>query len=281
MSKREKLYILLPVHNRRQITKHFLHCLLNQTYQNYHLILIDDGSTDGTEDMVRCMIPTVTVIKGNGKWWWAGSLQQGYYWVKSHKIRRTDIILIINDDTEIENDFLEKAVSILSNLSNTVLGAYIYSKQTEKLIGRGLFVDWKKMSFQKVSDTEEINCLSTRGVFLRAGDFIKIGGFFPKLLPHYLSDYEYTIRANRKGIRLTTSPLLKLILDETLTGHKNLLLNSIESIKKYFSVKSPNNPIYVTIFILLACPWKWKLLNIVRVWYSFACKIRSANTTQI
>ena len=40
------LYILLPVHNRREITRDFIDYLEAQTWQNYHLVLIDDESTD-------------------------------------------------------------------------------------------------------------------------------------------------------------------------------------------------------------------------------------------
>ena len=69
-----ELYILLPVHNRRETTRRFLECLRAQTFQDYHLLLIDDGSTDGTAEMAREFISTLTVLGGSGDWWWAGSL---------------------------------------------------------------------------------------------------------------------------------------------------------------------------------------------------------------
>ena len=72
------IYILLPVHNRREITRDFIDCLVAQTWQNYHLVLIDDGSTDGTDQMVREQVENLTVIRGKGEWWWAGCLQQGF-----------------------------------------------------------------------------------------------------------------------------------------------------------------------------------------------------------
>ena len=78
----DKVYIILPVCNRRNITQKFVECLKSQTYTNYHLILVDDGSIDGTEEMVRSQIESLTVIKGNGNWWWAGGLQQGVDWLK-------------------------------------------------------------------------------------------------------------------------------------------------------------------------------------------------------
>ena len=64
MRETSKIYILLPVHNRRDQTKTFIDCLTAQTYQNYHLILIDDGSTDGTAEMVQSKIPLAIIIKG-------------------------------------------------------------------------------------------------------------------------------------------------------------------------------------------------------------------------
>ena len=79
---KECIYILLPVHNRREITGDFIDCLEAQTWQHYHLVLIDDGSTDGTEQMVRERVENLTVIRGNGDWWWAGCLQQGFNFLK-------------------------------------------------------------------------------------------------------------------------------------------------------------------------------------------------------
>ena len=80
------IYILLPVHNRRELTRDFIDCLKAQTYQNFHLVLIDDGSTDGTDQMVRERIENLTVIRGNGDWWWAGSLQQGFNYLKKKAV---------------------------------------------------------------------------------------------------------------------------------------------------------------------------------------------------
>ena len=94
------VYILLPVHNRKKITANFIACLKNQSYSNYHLILIDDGSNDGTSEMVRNEIENLTVITGKGNWWWGGALHQGYKWIKKNVSDKNSFVLIINDDTE-------------------------------------------------------------------------------------------------------------------------------------------------------------------------------------
>jgi GT2 family glycosyltransferase len=263
----DKIHILLPVHNRREITRLFIECLKAQTFENYHLILVDDGSTDGTEEMVRGSISDLTVIKGQGNWWWAGSLQKGYEWLRKNNVPPTDFVLIINDDTQFENDFLEAATNFLTKRSRFLLLAQCYSRQSGQLIDAGVHADLKRLTFEQMPAPDQVNCLSTRGLFLRFSDFTEIGGFHPRLLPHYLSDYEFTLRARRKGMKLMTDPSVKLWLDERATGYHGLKREPLPNqLKKFFSAKSAMNPFAWSAFILLACPWQWKLINLLRVW---------------
>ncbi|MBI3582499.1 MAG: glycosyltransferase family 2 protein [Nitrospinae bacterium] len=264
----EMVYILLPVHNRKAVTQRFVQCLKSQTYTDYHLILIDDGSADGTEEMVRSEMKSLTVIQGKGDWWWGGSLHQGYLWLKNHDVSFHDFVLILNDDTEFADNFLEKGMKIYGTRVKTLMQAQAYSKQSGKLIDWGAHVDWKNLIFEQSRTLEEINCLTTRGLLLKVCDFLEIGGFYPKLLPHYNSDPEFTIRAHRKGMALMTDPGFKLWVDEETTGlkvNKNKKINEI--IKELFSKKNPSNPLILSVFVALACPWRWKLKNWVYLWY--------------
>jgi len=52
----KRIYILLPVHNRKEITEKFINCLNRQTFNNYQLVLIDDGCIDGTVDMIKSKV---------------------------------------------------------------------------------------------------------------------------------------------------------------------------------------------------------------------------------
>jgi Predicted glycosyltransferases len=88
--------------------------------------LIDDGSKDGTEEMVRKLISSITTLKGYGNWWWAGSLQHGYEWLKSQNLPLNDVVLIINDDTNFEADFLEKSDVFTSEIfKNTTISTVL------------------------------------------------------------------------------------------------------------------------------------------------------------
>lgn len=262
----DKIHIILPVHNRCNTTAKFVECLKQQTHFDYHLILIDDGSSDGTAEMVRQNIEQLTVISGDGALWWAGSLQAGYEWLKARPETFLDSVLIINDDTVFEPDFMEVGVKLLNKYRESLVSAYCYSQQTGELLDSGIHVNWFQLKFERASQRNQINCVSTRGLFLGVSDFIRTGGFYPKLLPHYASDYEFTIRAQRKGMCLVTDPTLKLWVDETTTGCHEIVLGTFMSmLGNLLSNRTLANPLRWALFIILACPVQWKALNLMRV----------------
>lgn len=275
------MYILLPVHNRRAITEKFIDCLVAQTYTNYHLILIDDGSSDSTDEMVRAKVSKLTVIRGQGDWWWAGSLQQGIDWLKRNGVEDKDIVVFMNDDVTFEQDFLQVAVSLLNQQVGMLL-PQVVNKKTGLVEETGVEADLKKLTFRPATSPDAINCLPTRGLFMRMSELRKVGDFYPRLLPHYLSDYEFTIRANRMGVHLMTSPKLLISFDKETTGFRNFEgLSIAEFTRRYFSIKSVKNPVYWTAFILLTSPKLFMPWNILRIWLSAAKAILGQVTSTI
>lgn len=265
----QKIYILLPVHNRRAVTERFIDCLAAQTYTNYHLILIDDGSTDGTAEMVQARIKQVTLIKGRGDWWWAGSLQQGINWLKRHGVGDGDIVAFANDDITFDAEFLQKAADILERQNEALLLPYLRDEKTGLPQESGVEANLQKLTFRPAATPDKINCLPTRGLFMRMSDLRKIGKFHPRLLPHYLSDYEFTIRAHRKGLKLITSADIAIQLDRTQTGYRSLEhFGFIDFIKRFFSKRNVSNPIYWSTFILLTEPKSQIPGHLFRLWVS-------------
>jgi GT2 family glycosyltransferase len=270
-----QLFILIPVHNRKEITRDIVRCLRQQTFQNYHLLLIDDGSTDGTAEMVCQQLASVTVLRGNGNWWWAGSLHQGYLWLKQQQPPDSTMVLVINDDTTFDPNYLELAVAALRGTYKTLIVSHTYSIESQKLVDGGIFVDWKHWKSSVTNDPAKINCASTRGLFLYVSDFLRLGGFYPTLLPHYTSDYEFTIRAHRRGYSLKPSDKLILHVSEKTSGIYNFKdeTSYIAFLKHLFSKRYTLQPIYLTNYIALACPWRWKIKNWLHVWLSTGWKI--------
>lgn len=258
-----RVYILLPVHNRKAITAHFIACLCAQTHTDYQLLLIDDGCSDGTAQMVAEQLSGSVILHGNGDLWWAGALQRGYDWIASNSVYDLDLVLIINDDTRIAPDFLATAIALLGEDRAVMLHAQCREEGSDELLDDGVRVDWRRLSFGQVHDSEQVNCLSTRGLFLRVGDFLASGGFHPRLLPHYLSDYEFTIRLQRQGVRPMIDPRLQL------WTHRHPPAPSDRgwrhAWRTLLSRRNPSDPRAWLAFVWLSCPWPWKPLCLLRV----------------
>ena len=71
------IIVLIPIHNRIDFTRSCLTSLKNQKFKDFQIIIVDDGSTDGSSEMLRDEFPEVKVINGDGNWWWTKSINVG------------------------------------------------------------------------------------------------------------------------------------------------------------------------------------------------------------
>src|SRR5436190_2986925 len=91
-------WMVIPVHNRREVTLACLRALASDGILDWATILIvDDGSTDGTGEAIAGEFPRVVVLRGNGSWWWAGAIRRGMELALARGAAR---IFWLNDDCQ-------------------------------------------------------------------------------------------------------------------------------------------------------------------------------------
>ena len=105
------IYIVIPVHNRLEATRECLGSLRCQTYKAFKIVVVDDGSTDGTSGLVSQEYPEVTVLKGKGELWWTGATNLGVRYALQD-CRGDDYILTLNNDTFLPPEYLETMISL-------------------------------------------------------------------------------------------------------------------------------------------------------------------------
>ena len=247
------LYVVTAVHNRYAITENFVKQLNEQTYKDIKLVLVDDGSTDGTGEMVKNLMPDAEIIRGDGNLWWGGALHKAFKWVKKNASNE-DFIMYMNDDTNFNPDFMETGMNLITHNPDCLITGCGYSTNTgEQLDGAVEFFP-ATGTYKLHKGNGESNCTSTRALIMSVPTMKKIGGFHPVLLPHYASDYEYTIRAARKGFEIKAFEEFNYRFDEKTTGNRN---PKNATLKQIFSKRSVFNPIYRISYIFMVTPLKY------------------------
>ncbi len=99
--------IVIPVHNRSATTARCLENLASDNVLNWaEVIVVDDGSVDGTSDCVARNWPRVRILHGDGGLWWAGAMQLGM----DHINPASDVVIWLNDDCRPKPGVLEKMI---------------------------------------------------------------------------------------------------------------------------------------------------------------------------
>jgi glycosyltransferase involved in cell wall biosynthesis len=104
-----KVSVLIPTYNRAYILHHALESALRQTYKNFEIVVVDDGSTDGTGDLInRFASDRIRYIQHQKN--------RGYSAACNTAIQNAqgDLLGFLDSDDAWRPDYLESQVSFLS-----------------------------------------------------------------------------------------------------------------------------------------------------------------------
>lgn len=95
--------VVIPVYNRENYIKNCLDLITNQTYKNLEIIVVNDGSTDSSMDIIK-QFSSVTIIDHIKNKGLAAARNSGI------DIAKGEYIHFMDDDDEINNSFYENLI---------------------------------------------------------------------------------------------------------------------------------------------------------------------------
>ncbi len=127
MSKKPEIYIIIPHYNGLEILDDCLSSLFKNTFKNFNTILIDNGSTDGSQQMVTKKYPQVNLVQNIENLGYAGACNQGI------ELAESELILLLNNDTVMPENFLqEMSAALLANKNAAMIQPKILSIQDKQ-----------------------------------------------------------------------------------------------------------------------------------------------------
>jgi glycosyltransferase involved in cell wall biosynthesis len=131
--------VCIPTYNRRDYLKETLQSVFAQTYKDYEVVIVDDGSTDSTEEM----------IIGTGypvKYYWVNHMGQYAARNKLIELARGEYITFVDSDDLLFPDTIERLMNVIeANGPNVIAyGAHVgidekgrYVKRKQRLLPSG------------------------------------------------------------------------------------------------------------------------------------------------
>lgn len=184
--------VIIPTYNRDQLIRNAVQSVINQTYTNWELIIVDDGSTDKTREVVSEYIEKDPRIR----YFYKENGGQGSARNLGIRESKGDYIAFLDSDDEWEKTKLEKQIKILENNSNVDF-CYTADKQInqngQETIKRFSGIDQKMLSFSKIAG---IGISVPSSHLYKRKSFEVIGLFNEERDLIGLEDNEWSVRGN-------------------------------------------------------------------------------------
>ena len=118
-----RVFILIPTHNRSNMLCETVLKVRKQLPPRLgQIIVIDAGSTDGTEALVKECCPSAKILKGHADMWWTATVNHGLAYLNS-KARPGDRVLLMNDDIDLAPEALVRLLESSNAEPQAVIGA--------------------------------------------------------------------------------------------------------------------------------------------------------------
>ena len=215
-----KVSVVIPTLNRREFLKEAIDSVLDQTFQDFKLIVVDDGSTDDTNGLVKDYKNTKIKYICQDTEGPASARNMGI------KISKGTYIAFLDSDDTWEKDKLEIQVSAMDNNPEC-----LFSHTEEIWYKKGKRINpkekHKKHHGEVFEQSVKLCAISMSTVMVKRELFDRIGLFDENMKA--CEDYDFWLRV--------TARFPVLLVDKELTvkqaGHDDQVSQSVKCLDKY------------------------------------------------
>ncbi len=205
----------MPVHNRRDTTLQALKSLarIDAKGLSIRIVVVDDGSTDGTTDAIRSKYPDVEIISGDGTLHYAAGTNRG---IEAALKWDPDFVVAMNDDAVFHDQFLQRLIHAAKQNPRSIVGALLLLwnephrvfqiGQTWKTIKGGWVFPEGLTAFTMPVEAFEVEGIVGNCVLFPVEAIRELGLMDERKFPFGWGDAQYSARFRKNGWRLLVEP---------------------------------------------------------------------------
>jgi len=203
--------IIICAHNNKELTSQCLDSLLDLSYSNFRIILVDDCSTDNSVSFLRNKYPFITIIENKKNLGAAKTRSNGI------KLSKAKYIVTMDNDATLSLDWLTIMVKLMESDERIgQAGGKTLSLDNPKILveaggsmcfrGKGYPIgSGKSADDEKYNKMREVLYFSTASTIIRRKAFDDIGGFCDVYYYGY-EDTDLSLRINIAGYKVIYYP---------------------------------------------------------------------------
>ena len=222
--------VVIPVYNRETTIQRAIDSVLNQTYSNIEVLIIDDGSLDKTVELVHEYEDIRIKLYSFGRNMGANVARN-----KGIMLAHGEYIAFQDSDDEWKPDKLQKQIKYMqdNNLSAVYCPYRLIEGQNERIVP----VDYQNVELYETNLQDRLktgNVIGTPTLVVRREMVIQVG-LFDESMPR-LQDYDLVLRLIKSGkIGYVAEPLVTAYrMSVSICGNrKNLLIALAKLLEKY------------------------------------------------
>lgn len=233
-----KIAVLILGYNDEKNLKEAIDSSINQTYENYKVIYIDNASKDGSLMFVQTNYPELETIAYKENLGYAGA----YAKILQETFRKDyDGAVLLNSDVVVDRNWLRELVASAFADEKIAIAQpkiFLYG-ENEKLantfgnkinyLGFGFCGHYKKQDNSTFEHDQEIVSASGASMLIKKTAFLKIGNLDEKFFA-YLEDQDLSWRAQLQGFKIVLSA-------KSTMHHKYVFKKNARNSWKFFTLE--------------------------------------------
>jgi GT2 family glycosyltransferase len=179
--------------------------LQNLNYPNFDLIVVDNGSTDGSQNHIEAHFPGINVLQTGANLGFGGGCNAG---IRQALERRVDYVWLINSDATVDANALTELVRVADEqVLVGAVGSVLYEADQPEQIqlwGGGKVHLWAGFSRHQTGPAQ-LDFVSGASMLLRREALEQVGLFDDQTFFMYWEDSDLGFRLRQKGWKLAVA----------------------------------------------------------------------------